>query len=105
MYVLAVVFPVSGRGCPLPETFLALFVADSLCVKPYSTLSYSVLELIKDVEKLSRGLQNLHIAKPLFIRSSTTSLYSTIWEKGQCWIRGVAWAELLHQGVCGNLKC
>lgn len=104
MYVLAVVFPVSGRGCPLPETILVLFVAGRLCVKPYSLLSCSVLELIKDVEKLSRGLQNLHIAEPLFIRSPTTSPYSASWEKGQCWIWGAAWAELQHQEECCNLK-
>ncbi|NXW51546.1 TERB1 protein, partial [Nyctiprogne leucopyga] len=35
------------RGCPLPETFLALSVAGRLCVKPFSTLSCCVLELTK----------------------------------------------------------
>lgn len=42
-------------------------MADSLCVKAYSTLSASVLELMKDVEKLSRDLQHMHSAKPLFV--------------------------------------
>lgn len=65
---------------------LPFFLWQILCVKAYSALSGSRLELIKDVEKLSRDLQNLHSAKPLFIISSTTSPWSTGWEEGQGWI-------------------
>ncbi|RLV96427.1 hypothetical protein DV515_00012618, partial [Chloebia gouldiae] len=48
-----------------------------LCVKADPTLYGSLLELIKDVEKLSRDLQSLHSAKPSSIRSSASSPWST----------------------------
>lgn len=76
------------------------------------TLFYSfcsVLELIKDVDKLSRGLQNLHIAKALFVRYFATSLYHTIWEKVQHWLwgrtaapGGMWWFEVLKWKDCAG---